>query len=220
MPGPTDFAKLVPGFDFLQGLMKSAGTTLPNMGQWIAPTLDPADIEKRIEQLRTVQFWLEQNAKMLGATIQALEVQRMTLATLQGMNLPLDDVRQAFTLGMPPAAVRDAAAAGKMADEAVAPASKPRPKAAGKGTASKPAHPVADPMQWWGALTQQFTELASNALRDSSAEAAKHLAGQALKTAVGAATSAATTAAATAASTAASAAKIPARVARAGKRAK
>ena len=211
MPGPTDFAKLVPGFDFLQGLMKSAGTTLPNMGQWIAPTLDPADIEKRIEQLRTVQFWLEQNARMLGATIQALEVQRMTLATLKGMNLPLDDVRQAFTLGVPPAAARDAAEAATRADEAAA--ARPRAKAAAKSAAARPANPAADPMQWWGALTQQFTELATNALRDSSAEAARHLAGQALKTAVGATTSAAGTAAA-------GVATIPARVARAGRRSK
>ena len=81
MPGPADFAKLVPGFDFLQGLMKTAGQSLPNMGQWIAPTLDPDELEKRIEQLRTVQFWLEQNAKLLSTTIQALEVQRKLART-------------------------------------------------------------------------------------------------------------------------------------------
>ena len=70
--------KLVPGFEFLQGLVKNAGAAMPSVGQWIAPTLDPAEIDKRIEELRTVQFWLEQNARMLAATIQALEVQRMT----------------------------------------------------------------------------------------------------------------------------------------------
>jgi hypothetical protein len=68
------FTKLVPGFDFLQGLVKNAGSALPNIGQWVAPTLNPEELEKRIEELRTVQFWLEQNARMLGATIQALEV--------------------------------------------------------------------------------------------------------------------------------------------------
>ena len=82
MTSPTDFARLVPGFDFLQGLMKNAGQTLPHMNQWIAPTLDPEELGKRIEQLRTVQFWLEQNARVLATTIQALEVQRMTLSTL------------------------------------------------------------------------------------------------------------------------------------------
>ena len=33
------------------------------MSQWIAPTLDPEELDKRIEDLRTVQFWLEQNAQ-------------------------------------------------------------------------------------------------------------------------------------------------------------
>ena len=40
-------------------------------------------------------------------------------------------------------------------------------------------------MQWWGALTQQFTELATNALKDSGGEAVKAAAGQALKAAAG-----------------------------------
>ena len=79
MTDANSFTKLVPGFDFLQGLVKNAGAALPGIGQWVAPTLNPEELDKRIEELRTVQFWLEQNARMLGATIQALEVQRMTL---------------------------------------------------------------------------------------------------------------------------------------------
>src|SRR6187402_2617675 len=95
------FTKLVPGFDFLQGLVKNAGSALPNIGQWVAPTLDPEELEKRIEELRTVQFWLEQNAKMLGATIQALEVQRMTLSTLKTMNVQMTDLRDALQIRLP-----------------------------------------------------------------------------------------------------------------------
>ena len=91
-----NFAKLVPGFDFLQSLVKNAGSALPSMGQWVAPTLNPEELQKRIDELKTVQFWLEQNAKMLGTTIQALEVQRMTLSTLQTMNLQMTDLRDAM----------------------------------------------------------------------------------------------------------------------------
>ncbi len=80
----NSFTKFVPGFEFLQGLVKNAGSALPGIGQWVAPTLNPEELSKRIEELRTVQFWLEQNARMLAATIQALEVQRMTLSTLAG----------------------------------------------------------------------------------------------------------------------------------------
>src|SRR3954466_14691846 len=91
-----NFAKLVPGFDFLQGLVKNAGSALPSMGQWVAPTLDPDELQKRIDELKTVQFWLEQNAKMLGATLQALEVQKMTLSTLKTMNVQMTDLRDAM----------------------------------------------------------------------------------------------------------------------------
>mgnify|MGYP000870924093 CR=1 FL=1 len=166
----TDFAKMVPGFDFLQNLMKGAGAGLPSMSQWIAPTLDAEEVDKRIQELRTVQFWLEQNAKMLGATIQALEVQRMTLATLRTMNLPMNELRESMKLDPAAFSPRHAAAAApEPAAEAAAPASPP---------------PAVDPLQWWGALTRQFTELAANALKDSPVEAATQMAGAAFQQAV------------------------------------
>ncbi|MET0333494.1 MAG: PhaM family polyhydroxyalkanoate granule multifunctional regulatory protein [Rhizobacter sp.] len=177
----ASFAKLVPGFDFLQGLVKNAGSALPNMGQWVAPTLNPEELEKRIEELRTVQFWLEQNARMLGATIQALEVQRMTLSTLKTMNVQMNDLRDSLTIRP---------AAGAPAAPAAAP-TKAAGKTAAKGgrkSATAAATPQAvDPMQWWGALTKQFTELASTAMKDSATDAAKNLAGAMLKQSVDAA---------------------------------
>jgi hypothetical protein len=172
------FTKLVPGFDFLQGLVKNAGSALPNIGQWVAPTLDPEELEKRIEELRTVQFWLEQNAKMLGATIQALEVQRMTLSTLKTMNVQMSDLRESMKLREPLAATAPAstaapapAAAKKRGARKPAPAEAPAPAPAG----------VVDPMQWWGALTKQFTQLAAGAMKDSAGDAAKNLAGAMVK---------------------------------------
>lgn len=153
-------SRLVPGFDFLQNLMHSAGQAVP-MGQWVAPTLDPAEIEKRISELKTVQFWLEQNAHMLGTTIQALEVQRMTLSTLQTMNLPMDELRQAMTLPEKPARA--------------APAKAPAPQEHSAEPAPEAPKPAVDPMQWWGALTQQFSDLATRAMNESSALAARTL---------------------------------------------
>src|SRR6516225_9334573 len=112
-----NFAKLVPGFDFLQSLVKNAGSALPSMGQWVAPTLNPEELQKRIDELKTVQFWLEQNAKMLGTTIQALEVQRMTLSTLQTMNLQMTDLRDAMKVApVASAGSAAAAAAGSVAN--------------------------------------------------------------------------------------------------------
>jgi hypothetical protein len=173
MTGAADFTKLVPGFDFLQSLMKGAGAGLPNMGQWIAPTLNPEELDKRIGELRTVQFWLEQNARMLGATIQALEVQRMTLSTLQTMNLPLEQLRDAMTLRMPEAeapAPAPAPATAPPPEPAPEPTPAP-PAAAASAPAIAPALGTVDPMQWWGALTKQFTELAASALKDVASEA-------------------------------------------------
>jgi len=95
-------AKWCRAFDFLQSLMKNAGAAMPpGVGQWIAPTLNPEDLEKRIEELRTVQFWLEQNARMLAASIQALEVQRMTLTTLKSMNVSMSDLTESLKIRMP-----------------------------------------------------------------------------------------------------------------------
>lgn len=159
-----DFAKLVPGFDFLQGLVKNAGSVLPNIGQWVAPTLNPEELEKRIDELRTVQFWLEQNARMLGATIQALEVQRMTLSTLQTMNVPVAELREALRADVPEVPAAEPPAAAKRA-----PAKK-------KSAQAEAAAGVVDPMQWWGALTKQFTTLATQAMKDAAGDSARNLA--------------------------------------------
>ena len=170
MTDAFNFTKLVPGFDFLQGLAKTASAAIPGMagipgiGQWVAPTLNPEEIEKRISELRTVQFWLEQNARMLGATIQALEVQRMTLSTLQTMNVQMGDLRDSLTAAVPvlKGVVKAEKAATDGANES-APDVKPPPGV--------------DPMQWWGALTQQFTELAAKAVKDNATDAAKAMVG-------------------------------------------
>jgi prefoldin subunit 5 len=165
-----NFSKLVPGFDFLQGLVKNAGSALPSIGQWVAPTLNPEELERRIEELRTVQFWLEQNARMLAATIQALEVQRMTLSTLKTMNVPLTALRD--SLKVP---VADSPEAPPAAEK------KPPSRGSRRASPAEAATPAVDPMQWWGALTKQFTQLATTAMKDSAGDAAKSLAGTMVK---------------------------------------
>ena len=126
---PFNFENLMPGFDFLKQFAAAGGPAgMPQAAQWVTPTLDPKELEKRIQELKSVQFWLDQNAKALSATIQALEVQRMTLETLQGMNLGAADVAAAMQ---------------------------------GQGNTS----PV-DPMQWWGAISQQFQSIAAKTMQE------------------------------------------------------
>lgn len=186
----TGFAKFVPGFDFLQNLAKGASASvpqMPNMGNWVAPTLNVEELDKRIEELKNVQFWLEQNSRALTATIQALEVQRMTLVTLKSMNFNLNDLASAFQMK----SGESAAQAAKKAEEKAASAAKAAADVASgtrktaekpaDNTAEKAAKPAAsagadaggmgDPLQLWGALTQQFQQIASNALREVTAKA-------------------------------------------------
>ncbi|GAA4357312.1 hypothetical protein GCM10023165_51110 [Variovorax defluvii] len=196
---PFAFSQFVPGFDFLQSLASGAAggsgaaPGLPTMSSWVAPTLSVEEVDKRIQELKAVQFWLEQNGHALKATIQALEVQKMTLSTLRGMNLRMEDLANAFTR---PAAPAPAPAPAAPAPRAAAPEPPPAPEPeleAEAAAASEPAAPapaprrgaktkpamangpdaaaaggVVDPLQWWGALTQQFQQIASSALQDAS----------------------------------------------------
>ena len=157
------FAKLVPGFDFLQNLAKGTTETLPQMpslSNWVAPTLDVDELDKRIQELRAVHFWLDQNSKALGATIQALEVQKMTLATLKGMNCSMADLAQAMKLTPQPG--------GTPAPESAAAKASGSGKSAKPAAASAPAAAVIDPLQWWGSLTQQFQHIAASAMQEAT----------------------------------------------------
>jgi hypothetical protein len=175
------FGKFVPGFDFLQNLAKGASQNipqLPNLANWVAPTLNVEELEKRIDELKAVHFWLDQNSKALAATIQALEVQKMTLATLKGMNFNMGDVANALKLkaadsvmgGVQKVTETAAGAAGAVAGVAGA----ARRKASGKkaAPAKAAAAGMVDPLQWWGALTQQFQQIAATAMKDATQKTA------------------------------------------------
>jgi hypothetical protein len=186
---PLGFGKFVPGFDFLQNIAKGASQTLPqmpNLSNWVAPTLNVEELEKRIGELKAVHFWLDQNSKALGATIQALEVQKMTLATLKGMNFNMGDVANAFklkaadsVLGGVQKMTETAAGAAQTVSGAAANAAKKTqaarkkaPAAAKKADANAGANGVVDPLQWWGALTQQFQQIATSAMKDAATQTA------------------------------------------------
>lgn len=211
------FTSMVPGFDFLQGLVKHAGAAMPGMGQWIAPTLDPEELDKRINDLRTVQFWLEQNARVLATTIQALEVQRMTLSTLKTMNVSFGDLTEALKIRMPAETPR-AAAPTPPPPPSPPPAPAPAPKAAAEEAAAPADAPsvppgVIDPMLWWGALTQQFGQIAASAMKDTASDSARNLAGQLVQQGLDAASATFRQAAAMPAAVAQAAAKAPAKAA-------
>lgn len=150
------YARYVPGFAFLQGLAGGGQPTpeAPPMTQWVAPVFDVEELDRRIRDLKAVHFWLEQNARALQATIQALEVQKMTLATLKGMNVSLNEMAQVLAGAQAPAAAPPGDA----------------PTAASSDAASAP--PGVDPVRWWRSLTDQFQVIAANAMQEMTQQTA------------------------------------------------
>jgi hypothetical protein len=175
----SGFGQFVPGFDFLQSLTQGQSKAMPGPASWIAPTLDPKELDKRIEELKAVQFWLDQNATALKATIQALEVQKMTLATLKSMNMDVDAMAKAFQF---PAAAPTAPSA-PAPPAAKAPPKPEAPPAAEPSPAKKPfadafaasASPAVDPVQLWTSLTQQFQQIASTAMQEVAKQTAAQI---------------------------------------------
>lgn len=148
---------------------------LPNM---FAPTLDVNELEKRIADLRAVEQWLELNASILRTTIQSLEVQRATIATLKGISgaMLAPMLSRSGTSPTPPPEVALGLAAMKAEESATATAENPpmslpsagtkaRKRASKKTVASSAALAAPlNPAAWWSTLQDQFTKIAASAV--------------------------------------------------------
>mgnify|MGYP007086413715 FL=1 len=101
-------------------------------GLTMQPTLDPAELEKKINELKSVESWLKLNLSMLSSTIQGMEVQLATIATLQQfMSANHAAAKQATTVPEPKQESPNAQASSEAAQA------------------------------WWNMLTQQFGQLAA-----------------------------------------------------------
>lgn len=148
----------------------------------MTPTIDPAELDKRIADLKTVEQWLVLNLNLLRGSIQALELQRATLASLQGFGDAARAAAEAATQtgssaraadrptdsSAPPGgadAARQTASRGTR-DRAEAPASHGA-RAANAPPAGAPTPAWAtgiDPTAWWQTLQSQFQQVAESAL--------------------------------------------------------
>jgi len=137
----------------------------------MTPPLNTEELERRIADLRAVEGWLRMNLAMLGSTIQGLEVQRATIATLRSF---VDSAASANA---------GAAAPGGPSPLEVVLGLKPAPgQSAGAGPAAGDTEAAAHPNQagaqaeagadlndaarsasqaWWDMLQQQFTHIAA-----------------------------------------------------------
>jgi hypothetical protein len=178
----SPFSAMGETFDLMQKMWGDMGMPTPgNLGSipglpqqmpsMLAPTVDLGELDKRITDLRAVAQWLELNASMLRTTIQTLEVQRATIATLKGISgamlapiMGLSETSRTSSLPPVPAEVKIglAAAAAQPLPEPASLAAKPARKR------KLPAHQgpsLADdalnPAAWWHTLQDQFAKIAS-----------------------------------------------------------
>lgn len=120
------------------------------------PTLDPAELEKKINELKSVESWLKLNLSMLSSTIQGMEVQLATITTLQQfMAANRDSSKQSWPHS-------SATSATPSPPSASAQASAPENQTPTKANVPSPEALNADGAQaWWNMLTQQFSQLAA-----------------------------------------------------------
>jgi hypothetical protein len=170
MPTPTGMMQFAAG---LPG-------ALPSM---ITPTLDVGELDKRIADLRAVEQWLNLNSQLLRTSIQTLEVQRNTIATLKSIGGAViapggADKASAAALiqpTLPPNSFRAPGSAGPfVAAEPPAPSRQPKRsrKRAAKPVSIPPpsvAEAPFSPTAWWNTLQDQFNRIAAAA---AAAEAA------------------------------------------------
>jgi hypothetical protein len=71
------------------GSPMTGGFNMPGVGAsnpFGMPTMDVEELDKRIQELKNVENWLNLNLNVLKTTIQGLEVQRATLGALQAFS--------------------------------------------------------------------------------------------------------------------------------------
>lgn len=67
-------------FEMFRRLWGPLGVPVPGMAM---PTLDPAEVDKRITDLRSVEGWLNMNLNMVRLSIQGLEMQKIALQAMR-----------------------------------------------------------------------------------------------------------------------------------------
>lgn len=187
MPNIPGVGAVTDTLDFVKNLwgsMSVPGISIPGLA---TPTLSVDELDKKIADLKAVESWLNLNLSMLRGTVQALEIQRGTIATLKSMGATL-----ANAVKQPGANEKSVLAAAPYASAffsqpAVAPVAKAepqpepkpevKPEPAAASAAPAPANDaMANPAIWWNLLQDQFkqavsTAMASNPIAGASAMA-------------------------------------------------
>ena len=185
MPNIPGAGVMTDTLDFVKNLWGSR--SVPGL---TAPTLSVEELDKKINDLKAVEAWLNLNMSMLRGTIQALEVQRGTIATLKSVGASL---AAAVNTGANDKSIFDASPYAsaffhhaRTPDKAPAstpswppapaappaPAKQAAPKAEEAPAAPSPAPDAAAQMPnaavWWTMLQDQFKQAVSTAMVSES----------------------------------------------------
>lgn len=151
-------------FDFVKnlwGTMNLPGMNLPGMA---APTLSVEELDKKINDLKAVEAWLNVNQTMLRGTIQALEVQRGTIATLKSVGASMS----AAIKQQPPSekAVLESSpyASAFLFPNAQTPKEEPPAAEEAADAAGDAGASMANPLAWWNVLQDQFKHAVNTAV--------------------------------------------------------
>lgn len=177
MPNIPGVGAVADTLDFVKNLwgsMSVPGISMPGM---IAPSMSVEDLDKKIADLKAVEAWLNVNVSMLRGTIQAMEVQRGTIATLKSMGAALSNAvkqpganEQSVRAAAPFVSAFFAQPAAEAPAPAPAPPAPPPPAPDIKAdNAAKPAPGdaaagLANPAAWWNMLQDQFKQAVSTAM--------------------------------------------------------
>ena len=157
----TPFGSAFPGTE--PGAAQGFGPSLSMMSDMMAPLTNVEELDKRITDLRAVEQWLKLNLNMLQSAIQAMEVQRATLATLRAFG--------AFAQAqMTPPRAEEPSAYGRAPEPRRAEQTPDEPQEASAAQGGE-APPAFDASAWWNLLQSQFNQLAQFAMAQPVAAA-------------------------------------------------
>ena len=165
MPNMPGAGAMSDSLEFVKNLWGNMG--VPGIS---APTLSVDDLDKKIKDLKAVEIWLNVNTSMVRGSIQALEVQRATLAALKSMGEAMAGQGNPFA----------AFAQQPPAQPGAAPAAAAAPSGQPQGDADKQAEAPADaaaamgmanPAMWWSMMQEQFQHALAQAVSANAAAA-------------------------------------------------
>jgi len=143
-------------------------------GLGLSPPMNPEELERKIAELKSVENWLKLNLSMLSSTIQGMEVQLATIATLKSFmaagsagaaNSQVPGAQAAppsWFSGWPTAPAQPQSNPQPSARAEVKPQAEPEPQPQAQRQEPAQAASVAPAAQaWWDMLQQQFGQVAA-----------------------------------------------------------